>query len=104
MAGRSKSNSIYANNVAIVYGGVADIYNKHYPYVWRTNTYALPSWTVDILRETCEGKWGYYFDPTGEPIESRSDKHHSYMHNVMCLTFELEEDMVQAKLSLSFKN
>ncbi len=96
MAGHSKNNVVYID-------AVEDIYNKHYQYVWRTSTYALPMSTVDILRALCTGKWGYYFDSKGDPIGSGNLGPH-YMDSIMCLTFELEEDMVQAKLSLSFKN
>lgn len=96
MAGRSKSNQAYIIDES-------DIYNKHYQYVWRTNTYALPMPTVDILRATCTGKWGYYFDSKSDPIGSGNRGPH-YMHSVMCLTFEKEEDLIQAKLSISFKN
>ena len=74
-----------------------DGYNKIYRYQWRTNKYALPSYWIDQINRIVHSKWGWHFIPH-KNIDYRRENW--YEDQTLFITFEDEQDLVQAKLCI----
>lgn len=77
-------------------------FNQVYEHVWRTVAHGLPVTVMAQLDEICTGKWGYHFEDSKFGLEFDLKKTHFYASSILCLSFEDNQDLVQAKLSLPF--
>lgn len=74
-------------------------YNKVYPHKWKTNVNALPMGIKVFLDDTLEGSYGWHFVPH-KGIDWQAEDW--YKDQTLFLTFELQQDLIQSKLSVTF--
>jgi len=74
-------------------------YNKVYPHSWKTNVNALPMNIKQFLDRTLEGAYGWHFVPHKNMQWEKEDW---YKDQTLYLTFELQQDLIQSKLSVTF--
>ena len=72
-------------------------YNKIYRFQWRTNMYALPSHWIDAINSIAQNQWGWHFIPHKNMDYNRENW---YEDQTLYITFEDEQDLVQAKLCI----
>lgn len=70
--------------------------HEHYKHQWRTGAIGINVGDIPRLNELCSGKWGFHFVPSDSPHLKLATG------NEIVLTFEREEDMIAAMLTITF--
>jgi len=72
-------------------------YNRIYRYQWRTNMCALPGIWITQIEKLVTGNWGWHFIPHKNMNYNRENW---YEDQTLFITFENQDDLVQAKLCI----
>ena len=74
-------------------------YNAIFRYQWRTHTNALPMHVIEIINRITDNRlWGWTFSPHKNMDYTRPNW---YEDQTLILTFDNQDDLVQAKLEIA---
>ena len=69
--------------------------HERYKHQWRTGSEGIKVCDIPRLNDLCSGKWGFHFVPV-------TPRRKLIAESEIVLTFEREEDMIAAMLTISF--